>query len=127
MNYLLQLNYWFDMRPEMLAANVQQIWLAGLIALVVLGVVSFVIKMRSGIYRGLFKRLYSFSLANLAIGLLLWFFNYESVPFFAARFWLGLWLIIMLMWLVFIAKGLKAIFQQKQERSLEEEKKKYLP
>jgi hypothetical protein len=127
MNNFLALNYWFDLRPEALLPAAQKIFFGLLLALAALSVLTFIMKARGGIYRGFCQRLYSFGLANTVVGALLLFLNYESVPFLAARFWLGLWFIIMLAWLIFIILGLKSISRQKKEREQEAERKKYLP
>lgn len=127
MKNLLTLNYWFDLRPESFSALGQKLFFGFVIILGILALLSAIFKKRAGIYRGLLKRLYGFCLSNAIIGLILLFFNYEMVPFFAARFWLAIWLIIMLIWLFFILKGLKNIPAQKKMREAEKELKKYLP
>jgi len=127
MNHLFTLSYWFDLQPESLAPLGQQMFTGFLILLVILAVISFVIKTRKGIYRGFFKRLYAFSLTNIAVGLLLFFLNYESVPFLAARFWIAIWFLAMLARLIFMFMTLKSDSAQKKEREKEEERKKYLP
>ncbi len=127
MKNLLTFNYWFNLNPESLIPYAQQIFLAFLVLLFILTILIAIIKKRSGIYKGFFKRLYSFCLSNTLIGLILWFFNYETIPFFSARFWLGLWALSMLAWLIFILLKLKNIPQQKKQREKEQELKKYLP
>jgi len=129
MKNLLTLNYWFNLRPESLLPYAQKtlIGFIILLALLALALAIINIKSRGSIYRGLFKRLYSFCLGNTLIGLVISFFNYEDVPFLSARFWLGLWILIMIIWLVFITKKLKAIPQQKKQVEQEKELKKYLP
>ena len=127
MKNLLTLNYWFDLRPETLIPYAQKAFI-GLIALfIILAIFVIIIKKRGGIYRGFLKRLYSFFWSNAIIGLVLFFFNYEMVPFFSARFWLGLWLIMMAIWIFFILKKLKTIPQQKRQLEQEKKLKKYIP
>jgi hypothetical protein len=127
MTNLLTLNYWFDLQPEALLPFAQKslMWLVILLAAAALVIA--LIKNRSGVYRGFFKRLYSFCLTNALIGLLLIFFNYETVPFFSARFWLGLWALIMLIWLIVIFKKLKTIPVIIKQKEQEQALKKYLP
>jgi len=127
MKNLLTLNYWFNLRPETLVPYAQKIFI-GLIALfIILALLVIIAKKRSGIYRGFFKRLYSFFWSNVLIGLILFFFNYEVVPFFSARFWLGLWLLLMIVWLFFILKKLRTIPEQKKQLEQEKKLKQYLP
>lgn len=127
MKNLLTLNYWFSLRPEALQPLAQKLFLALLVLILLAGVAFFFLKRRSSLYRGLFRRLYNFGLTNFLIGLFLLFFNYEAVPFFSARFWLGLWLIGMLVWLIFIFRQLRAIPEKKKQIAKEKEIKKYLP
>ncbi len=127
MKNLLTLSYWFSLRPESLIPLAQKLFIAFIIFLAALAVVIALIKRKGGIYRGFLNRLYTFSLSNALIGLILLFFNYELVPFFSARFWLGLWVIIMIAWLITILRSLKAIPTQKKQREEELARKKYLP
>lgn len=127
MQNLLTLNYWFNLRPEMLQALAQKLFVGFVLVLIVLTIVLGFVKKRGGIYRRLFRRLYNFGLTNSLIGLLFLFFNYESVPFFMARFWLALWLLAMLVWLVFIFKDLKNIPEKKRQLEKDLEFKKYIP
>ncbi len=127
MTNLLTWRFWFTLRPEALTPFIQQCFVWLLVLFAVLAIFAALIKRRGGIYRGLFKRLYNFFLSNAVIGLVLLFFDYEAVPFFSARFWLGLWAITMAVWLIFILKKLKTIPLQKKQKEQEKELKKYLP
>jgi len=127
MQNLLTLNYWFNLAPEAFLPPAQKLFIAFVIALAAAALIIAIAKSRGGIYRGFFKRLYAFCLTNAAIGLLLLFFDYEAVPFLSARFWLGLWGLIMIVWIFPVLKSLKTIPQKKKERDQEQELKKYLP
>lgn len=62
------------------------------------------------------------------IGLLLVFFRWQGIPYFASRFWLLLWLIISIVWIGRIVYYLLKKFPK--ERSLFEERlvrERYLP
>ena len=127
MTNFLTLNYWFNLQPEALLPLAQKSLMWLVIILAAAALVIALIKNTGGIYRGFLKRLYSFCLTNALIGLLLIFFNYETVPFFSARFWLGLWALIMLIWLIVILKKLKTIPVIKKQKEQEQALKKYLP
>lgn len=127
MTNLLTLNYWFNLRPEALTPMANRLFITFIILLVVLAFASIRAKKKNKLYRGFLQKLYNFSFTNIIIGLIFMFFNYESLPFFSARFWLGLWAIGMIVWLVFILKGLKSIPQKKEELDKEKEFNKYLP
>jgi len=127
MKNLLTLNYWFNLQPEALQIPVQRIFIGFIILLAVLAIIIAIIKRRGGIYRGVLNRIYSFCLGNTVIGLIILFFNYEATPFFSARFWFGIWILIMIAWLFFILKKLMSVPARKKELEEEKELKKYLP
>ncbi|MFZ4632208.1 MAG: hypothetical protein ACOYL8_03335 [Patescibacteria group bacterium] len=127
MTNLLSWSFWFTLRPESLTTLNQKLFIALIAFLVISSIVIFLIKRKGGIYRGFFNKLYGFCLSNSLIGLILFFFSYELVPFFSARFWLGLWALIMLTWFIFIIKKLKVIPLNKKELDREKELKKYIP
>lgn len=127
MKNLLTWEYWFTLRPEALNQLANRLFLAALIILFVSCFIFGWLKKKSSLYRGLVKKLYNFAVGNTVIGLLLFFFNYESAIFFSARFWLLLWLILIISWLVIILKDLKKIPAKKKQISAEQTFKKYLP
>lgn len=127
MSNLLTLQYWFKLQPEPLISLAWNI-LIGLVVLYVASSIIFaILKIRSSVWRGIYKRLYAFSLTMVLIGLFVIFSNYEQVPFFMARFWIGLWGIIMVSWLFFILRSLRIIPQKKKELADQKEREKYLP
>lgn len=127
MKNLLTFSYWFNLRPESLNPIANKIFIAFILLLVVTSGLFLWLKNKKGFYRFLFKKLYNFSISNAIIGLLLLFFNYENAIFFSARFWLLTWLIIMIIWLVFIAKELKKIPIQKRQAQENKNYQKYIP
>jgi len=127
MKNLLTWDYWFNLAPEPFIPTAQKLFIVFVIALALAALLIAIIKNKGGIYRGFFKRLYAFCLANAVIGLLLLFFDYESVPFLSARFWLGLWGLTMIVWIIPILKSLRLIPQKKKEKERENELKKYIP
>jgi hypothetical protein len=127
MQNLLTLDYWFNLRPETFIPLAQKWFMGLIIALVIVAIITLVTKKKAGIYRGFLNRFYAFCSVNAIIGLILVFFNYENVPFFSARFWIGFWAIIMVIWLLSIFKSLRKIPLKKKQLKQEEELKKYIP
>jgi hypothetical protein len=127
MTNLLTWSFWFTLSPDPLTPLPQKVFIGLLIILAAAAIFIALIKRGIGIYRGFLNQLYGFCLGNAVIGLILFFFNYEMVPFFSARFWLAIWGIVMLIWLFFILKKLKRIPLQKKEIEKNKELKKYLP
>lgn len=127
MNNLITLGYWFNLRPESLNPTANKAFIAFIVLLIVGSGLFLWLKNRKGFYRFFFKKLYNFSISNAIIGLLLLFFNYENAIFFSARFWLLFWFIIMIIWLIFIAKELKKIPIQKRQSQENKNYQKYIP
>jgi len=127
MKNLFTVKYWFTVNPEPLTRLGFSTLLGFVILIFVLGLISFILKSRGGLYKKVLNNLYDFSAANLFIGLIFLFFNYENVPFFTARFWLGFWAIGLGVWLFFILKKLKEVPKKRKMIEAEQEKKKYLP
>lgn len=127
MTNLLTLKYWFSVNPGALNDLGFRFLLAFSIFLFILGLITLFLKRKKSLYRGIFNRIYDFSVANFFIALLFIFFHYENIPFFTARFWLLVWLIGLLVWVVFIVKRLNKIPEKRKELEEEMVKKKYLP
>ena len=128
MENLLSLKFWFDLRPESLLPGSQRIFVGVLFILVVCFLVFwFLKKKKKGLYAPFFNSLYTFFAVNAFVGLIIWFLNYELIPFLSARFWFLLWGISMIVWLIFVFKDLKKIPARKKELEEEKEFKKYIP
>ena len=127
MQNLLTWRFWFNLRPEPLLPIFFNLFLGFLILLLLISIITGIKKNQKSLYKIFWKKFYNFSVSILVIGSLLLFFNYERAIFLSSRFWLLIWLIIMLLWLIPIIKQLKLI-PEKQKKLLEEQEfKKYLP
>lgn len=131
MERLLYLSFWFNLRPPQLTTVAEYILIGFLVLLAGATIVSFFKKNQKGksknFYIMVWRRLYYFSLTNLILGLILLFFNYETIPFFSSRFWYVIWGIVMGMWLASIYKLFKTIPQKIKQAEQEESFKKYIP
>lgn len=124
---LLTFKYWFNTSPESFIFLARIAFLSFLGLLLIAGVFFMLARRQAGPKKVLFNKLYDFCFVNLILGLLLLFFNYQQVRFFSARFWILIWLIIMIWWAFNISKKIRKIILQREERKKEEEFKKYLP
>lgn len=129
MSNLLTLNFWFNLRPGVFTDSMQKFFIAFIVALFFLALLSVFFKRgdKKGIYKKVWQSLYYFSITNVFIGAVLLFFTYEMVPMLSARFWFLLWGIGMIVWLYFIFRNLRRIPEKKAEREAEKEFKKYIP
>lgn len=127
---LLSVNYWFS---ELTASNSQTL----LIMLAVFGtmiaaaiILYFLVKaerVEKILGHGLL-RLASLLVWMGILGFVYLFFRYESAAFFSRRFWLGLWVIGLIVWLVFIGRFfIKKMPQLRQAKMEQERLKRYLP
>lgn len=126
---LLQLDFWFNLRPIPLLPFYNKALIAFTGLLLVLAIISFFIKKqyKKSAYRRATESIFSLTTTNFFLGLLILFFNYERIPLMSARFWLILWVIEMAIWIYFIVKGIKTLPQKQEETQREKEYKKYLP
>jgi len=127
MNFL-SLGYWFNTQPGALVPGAMKLLSVFLVLLFAAAFMAYLrSKNKKDSYRKIWEKVFNFSLANLAIGLILLFFFYENIPFLSMRF-LGLvWLLIMFYWAYFVWKEAKKIPLRKEKRKQEEEYKKYIP
>jgi len=129
MENFLTWNFWFSARPGAFIGFSLKVVLGFIFLLIILSIISGVIKKRwfKSLYSSFWSSLYTFSLVNAIIGLLLTFFNYEMVPFLSARFWFPFWIIGMLVWLFFIYRVAIKIPGKRARLEKEKEFKKYIP
>lgn len=128
MNSLLSFRFWFNLRPGPIGASMQSIFVYFLVALLILTLIfAFLKAKKKGFYNKVWRKLYSLTLYNLIIGILLLFFTYEMVPFLASRFWFLFWGLGIIVWLFFIIKDFVKIPELKENLAKEQEYKKYIP
>ena len=126
MNFF-SLNFWLDSRPGLLIPAYYNTLIGVIVLFVILATIIFFLKKKGGFYLKLLERFFNFFTTNAFIGLVLWFFNSELIPFFSSRFWYFLWAIGMIVWSVFIFKYSKSLPVKRKE--IEEKKafNKYIP
>lgn len=127
MNNLLTLSFWFNLRPPAMLDIFNYSFIAVLFLFLFLSILSFYYKKRKKIYKSFWLKFYDFSASNLIIGLFLWFFSWQEVPFLSARFWLIIWAILIILWFIFIYKHLKKIPIKLQKIEEEQKFNKYIP
>ena len=127
MNNLLTLSFWFNLRPPAMLDVFNYSFIAVLFLFLFLSILSFYYKKRKKIYKSFWLKFYDFSASNLIIGLFLWFFSWQEVPFLSARFWLIIWALLIILWFIFIYKHLKKIPIKLQKIEEEQKFNKYIP
>ena len=129
MSNLLSSSFWFKLRPGILLPASQKIFIGLLIALAVISIILFFVKKKNkkNLYTHFWESAYSFAIINFSIGLLLWFFNNETIPFLSARFWFLFWGVEMAVWAIFMIKNLTGIPKIREQIEKNKEFKKYIP
>jgi amino acid transporter len=107
----------------------QKVFFASLAALAAAAVILYFIKKRNekNLYNNFWNSLYNFCLTNFIIGIIIYFFNFESAPFLSARFWFLIWGAEMVVWLFFIIRLFLKIPERKERLEKDKEFKKYIP
>ncbi|MFA6305098.1 MAG: hypothetical protein WCV73_04545 [Patescibacteria group bacterium] len=130
MTRLLQLSFWFDVYP--LPFYQVAYWLFGglFIACLVFGIFALVRSQKLGnkLVIKVWSKLGNFGLSFGIVGLILLFFKQQRLPYLGMRFFLGLWLLVCLVWLGFILKYLLVDLPKlKAEKKYKDELLKYIP
>lgn len=121
-------SYWFS-QPYVALGLVFKIWLGGFLAMVLVGLVALIIRRKKTMEaeRKIFGRLSACLLTMGMLGLVWLWLRQQNVFFLAWRFWLGLWLILFLVWITriawYMAMRLPKVKEQNKERAIKE---KYL-
>jgi hypothetical protein len=128
---LFSLTYWFDLDPEVIS-NQMAILLFGFFALVILGGITARIvssRWRRDRYKHqLWQRAAQAAVTMGLVGLFFFFFLFENIRFFGARFWYLFWLIGAGVWIWHLVRfATKVTPAAKARDSLLELRDKYLP
>ena len=128
MTSLFSLSYLFNMRPGGLHfIGMMAFFIAILIFIIIIFLFTIAKKRKNNIYFRVWRALNTFAVTNLILALFLFFFEYEEIYIFAARFWLVLWALSMLVWLIFVFREFKKIPAIKEEHEKNKAFNKYIP
>lgn len=131
MNKFFSWHFWFNMQPGHLFSIYEYV-LIGTIILLLMSAATFFLKKKNlkrkkNQFLPAWRQLYYFSTTNAAIGILLWIFQYQIIPFFSSRFWYPIWGLEMFIWLAIIIKIFKNLPRQIKAREKKDQYNKYLP
>lgn len=123
--------YWFSLD----AANVSTLFgkclLGFFLLLFLVGIVCRIVvihKSKDRYLKLIGKRLVTFCVTMGIMGVFLFFFSYEGIQFFGARFWYLLWFIGFVLWAVAIVKFvIKDVPALREKNVLQHAKSKYIP
>lgn len=131
MSAFLQPTYWLTLQPPEVGGFLGSVVFGVFVALFVLGIIGRIVVAPRGDER--YKKEIGNRIATLLItmgllGVILFFFSFEEIQLFGARFWYPVWVMAILVWMFFLVRFVKRDVPAKRAR--EEALKtqgKYLP
>lgn len=128
---MLNLYFWFDVRPSVFVPVIFWVLLVVFVALVLAAIyLSWRSKKNYKETRNfgkLFAKLVNWSTTVGVVGLILVFFKQSHIVYLGMRIWLALWLVIAVVWLGFIVKYyLVEVPKIRKEIEQKEQLRKYL-
>ncbi len=127
---MTSVSFWFNFYPGALSPLAAKLLsLAVIFFIIGAFVLGSLVKRRlhKAYWRPIWQHFYYLFITNSIVGVFVWFFMYEAVPFFSARFWFLLWALVNLIWFYFIGRAFWRLPQRKREYEKIREFKKYLP
>lgn len=128
---VLDLRFWFTLRPSPLGEKTAIVVAVGFAALFVAAIVlNFLAKTKkqNPPLAKLFKKIGKMFSTMALVGFVLLFFSYEQIYFLGGHFWFLFWLVGLVVWAVFIALyAVKGMRREKEELEKKQRFMKYLP
>lgn len=123
--------FWFTLQPASVGGLTGQVIFAFFVLLFVLGIVARIVssQKQTDKYMRLFGQRVGVLLITMGLlGVLLYFFSYERIRFFGARFWYLFWLIGCFVWGIVLVRFVRtSIPAMKQKEGIRSELRKYFP
>lgn len=128
---IFSLSFWLNPNPPQFLLWTDRFLLVLVVACTVVGIVTAVIRSRPGfdkwMRRGLSKIAALMITMGLA-GLLLYAFSYERIPYLSMRVWWIAWLLIVAVWVWFVARYFRIDIPAARKQRIEREQfEKWLP
>lgn len=131
MSSLFQPSYWLTLQPPEIGGLLGNVVFGVFIAFLVLGIIGRIVVDRKGADRykkEIGNRISSLLITMGILGVILYFFSFEEIQLFGARFWYPLWIIATLVWMFFLVRFVKRDVPAKRAREESLRAKwKYLP
>jgi hypothetical protein len=122
--------YWFTMNAPEVGGLLGTIVFAVFVVCFVLGIVGHLVAERKGsdrFVREVGHRISTLLVVMGLLGVLLFFFSFEGIRMFGARFWYPLWGLGFLVWLFFLARSARGIPQVREREAQRRANQKYIP
>ena len=123
--------YWLTMNPPQVGGLLGNVVFLVFVLCVVLGIIGHIVTDRhkkDRYVRQIGKRISTLLVTMGILGVLLYFFSFEGIRLFGARFWYPVWMIITAVWVLLIIRFVKKdIPQAQQQTQARKAVTKYLP
>ncbi|KKW31584.1 MAG: hypothetical protein UY76_C0055G0007 [Candidatus Uhrbacteria bacterium GW2011_GWA2_52_8d] len=131
MSSLLQPTYWLTLQPPDVGGLLGSIVLGMFVVFLVLGITGRMVVDRRGedrYKREIGNRISTLFVTMGILGVILFFFSFEQIQLFGARFWYPTWVIATVAWILFLVRYTKRDVPAKRAREERlREQGKYLP
>lgn len=123
--------FWLSIESANVGGSLGKVMLGFFLLLILVGVVCRIVLMQSSKDRYLKligKRLITCGLTMGIIGVVLFFFSYEGIQLFGARFWYLVWVIVFIAWVIVLVKfAMKEVPDMRNKDVKQHAKSKYIP
>ena len=131
LSQIFSLGFWFELQTSGLSATYERGFFFLFALLVICGSVSRIMAKNKKDDRFMvkaYKYVAQMFMTMGILGLMWFFFAYEQIYFFGARFWFLVWLLGLIAWIVWIVRYVKVkIPELKELGSAKKETNKYIP
>ncbi len=123
--------YWLTLQPPEVGGLLGGLVFGFFVLFLVFGIIGRIVVDRKGddrYKRDVGSRISSLLVTMGLLGVILFFFSFEGIQLFGARFWYPLWVLATLVWVFFLVRYVKRDIPAKREREERlREQGKYLP
>ncbi len=123
--------YWLTLQPPEVGGLLGGLVFGLFVLFLVFGIIGRIVVDRKGddrYKRDVGSRISSLLVTMGLLGVILFFFSFEGIQLFGARFWYPLWVLATLVWVFFLVRYVKRDIPAKREREERlREQGKYLP
>ncbi len=131
MSSFFQPMYWLTLQPPEVGGLLGGLVFGLFVLFLVFGIIGRIVVDRKGddrYKRDVGSRISSLLVTMGLLGVILFFFSFEGIQLFGARFWYPLWVLATLVWVFFLVRYVKRDIPAKREREERlREQGKYLP
>ncbi|MFH1712047.1 MAG: hypothetical protein ABH846_02305 [Patescibacteria group bacterium] len=127
---LLNPEFWFALQPSTLTPTFERAFFLFFGLMVIIGAVARIMarhKKDDRLLLQVYRQIGRMFLTMGVLGMMIFFFTFEEIYFFGARFWFIAWGIGLIVWIAMIVSHAKKIPQMREEYSRAKEGDKYLP